>query len=125
MKKIVVVIGKSLLTQGIFSYLTAHLHQTQVCALDASNVDAFEQLKSLQPDIVILETDYLWKDPRFPFISSLKFFPHLTILELRPDSPEINIIQTEQRKPANLDEMVSFMNINETAFPNPIMLQAA
>jgi DNA-binding NarL/FixJ family response regulator len=126
MKKIVVVISKSLLTQGIFSYLSMHLHQCQVYALDASSVDAFEQVKNLQPDIVILETDYLWKDPRFPFISSLELFPHLTILELRPDSPEINIIQTEQRKPANLEEMVSFLNINEkTAFPNPILLQAA
>ena len=125
MKKMVVVLGKSLLTQGIFSYLSVHLHQTQVCALDASSIDAFEQIKSLQPDVVILETEYLWKDPRFPFMNSLKLFPHLTILELRPDSPEINIIQTEQRKPANLDEMVSFLNINETAFPNSILLQAA
>jgi hypothetical protein len=123
-KKIVVVIGRSLLTQGIFSYLSAHLKQAQVYALDASNADAFEQIKNLQPDIIILESEYLWHDPRFPFMSSLQLFPRLTILELRPDSPEINIIQTEQRKPANLEEMVSFLNINETARPNPILLQA-
>lgn len=123
-KKIVVVIGKSLLTQGIFSYLSAHLHQAQVYALDASSADAFEQLKNLQPDVIILETEYLCADPRFPFMSSLKLFPHLTILELRSDSSEINIIQTVQRKPANLEEMVSFLDINETAFPNPILLQA-
>ena len=124
MKKIVVVIGRSLLTQGIFSYLSAHLHQAQLYALDASVADAFEQIKNLQPDIVILETEYLWADPRFPFMSSLELFPHLTILELRPDSPEVNIIQIEQRKPTNLEEMVSFLNINETAISNPILLQA-
>ena len=125
MKKIIVVIGKSLLTQGIFSYLIAHLDQAQVYALDASSVDVFEQVKNLQPDIVILETGYLWNDPRFPFMDSLKLFQHLTILELHSDSPVINIIQTEQRKPANLEEMVSFLNINETVFPNSISLQAA
>ena len=120
MKKMVIVVGKSLLTQGIFSYLSAHLHQAQLFALDASVADAFEQIKKLQPDIVILETEYLWTDPRFPFMSSLKLFPHLTILELRPDSSEVNIIKSEQHKPANLEEMVSFLNINETIISNSI-----
>ncbi len=124
MMKMIVVIGKSLLTQGIFSYLNAHMSQAQIYALDASSMDAFEQLKNLQPDVIILETEYLWTNPRFPFMSSLRFFPRLTILELRSDSAEVNIIQMEQRKPANLEEMVSFLNINETAFPNPILLQA-
>lgn len=125
MKKVVVVIGKSLLAQGIFSYLIAHLHQVQIYALDAANAEAFEQVKNLQPDIVILETEYLWKDPRFPLISSLNFFPHLTLIELHTDSSEVHIIQTERLKPANLDEMVSFLNINETAIPNSNLLQAA
>ena len=124
MKKIIVVIGKSLLTQGIFSYLRTHLHQAQIHALDASSIDAFEQVENFQPDIVILETEYLWKDVRFTFMDSLKLFQRLTILELRPDSPEVNIIQIEQRKPANLEEMVSFLKINETVIPNPILLQA-
>ena len=123
MKKIVVVIGKSLLTQGIFSYLSAHLRQVQVYAIDASSADAFEQIKNLQPDIIVLETEYLCKDPRFPFMSSLILFPHLTILELRPDSPEINIIRCEQHKPANLEEMVSFMNVNDTSLSNPMLFQ--
>ena len=122
MKKIVVILGKSLLTQGILSYLIAHLHQVQIFAFDASSADAFEQIKNLQPHIVILETEYLWNDPRFPFMNSHNLFPHLTILELLPDSSEVNIIQIEQRKPANLDEMVSFLNINETAFSNSILL---
>jgi len=125
MKKIVVVMGKSLLTQGIFSYLHAHLHQALVYALDASRADAFEQIKNLQPDVVILETKYLCKDPRFPFMDSLQLFPKITFLELRPDSAEVNIIKSEQRKPANLDEMVSFLNINEKALSKPISLQAA
>ena len=124
MKKIVVVIGKSLLTQGIFSYLSAHLRQVQVYAIDASSVDAFQQIKNLQPDIIVLETEYLCQDPRFPFMSSLILFPNLTILELRPDSPEINIIKFEQHKPANLEEMVSFMNVTEPPLSNPILLQA-
>ena len=122
MKKIVVILGKSLLTQGILSYLIAHLHQVQIFAFNASSPDAFEQIKNLQPHIVILETEYLWNDPRFPFMISHHLFPHLTILELLPDSSEVNIIQIEQRKPANLDEMVSFLNINETAFSNSILL---
>lgn len=123
-KKIIVVIGKSLLSQGVYSYLSTHLYQAQIHEIDAANTDAFEQIKNLQPDIVILESEYLWNDPRFPFMDSLKLFPHLTILELRPDSPEINIIQTEQRKPANLEEMVSFLKINDKALSNPILLQA-
>ena len=123
MKKIVIFIGESLLAQGIFSYLSAHLHQVQICALDPSRVDAFEQIKNLQPDIVILETEYLWKDTRFSCMSLLKLFPHLTVLELRTDSPEVNIIKSERRKPANLEELVSFLNINETVLSNPILLQ--
>jgi len=124
MKKIVVVLGKSLLTYGIFSYLSVRLHQAQVYALDASSADAFEQVINFQPDIVILETEYLCKNPSFPIMDSLKLFPHVTILELRSDSSEVNIIQIAQRKPANLEEMVSFLDINETIFPNPILLQA-
>ncbi|MDD2923108.1 MAG: hypothetical protein PHQ36_12555 [Anaerolineales bacterium] len=122
MKKIVV-IGKSLLTQGVFSYLSAH--QAQVSALDVSSADVFEQIKKLQPDIVIIEAECLRRDPRFAFANLFKLFSHLTVLELRPDSPEVNIIQTEHRNPANLEEMVSFLNINETVFSDPILLQAA
>jgi hypothetical protein len=122
MKKVVIVLGKSLLTQGILSYLSAHLNQAQIFAFDASSAGSIEQIINLQPDIVILETEYLWNEPSFPFMNSLKYFPHLTILELRPDSPEVNIIQTEQHNPANLDEMVSFLNINENAFSNSILL---
>jgi chemotaxis response regulator CheB len=122
MKKIVVVIGKSLLTQGIFSYLNAH--QVEAYALDTPCAEVFEQVKNLKPDVVILETECLWNDARFSFMNLLNLFPHLTILELRSDSSEVNIIQTEQLHPANLDEMVSFLNINETALPNPILLQA-
>ena len=124
MKKIVIFIGESLLAQGIFSYLNVRLQKVQIYALDPSKAEAFEQVKNLQPDIVILETEYLWKDPRFPFINLLGMFPHLTILELRPDSPEVNVIKSEQLKPANLDEMVSFLNINEAMPPSPILLQA-
>jgi hypothetical protein len=124
MKTIVIFLGESLLAQGIFSYLTVRLQQVKIYALNPSVADAFEQVKKIQPDIVILETKYLWKDPRFPFISLLSMLPHLTILELHPDSPEINIIKSEQLKPANLDEMVSFLNINEAATPKPMMLQA-
>jgi hypothetical protein len=123
MKKIVVIIGKSLLTQGIYSYLSAHLDQAQVFAIDASSADAFERIKNLQPDIVILETEYLWQDPHFPFMNSLKFFPRITILELRPDSSEVNIIKSEQHKPANLEEMVSFLNINESVLSKPNLWQ--
>lgn len=122
MKKVIVVIGKSLLTQGIFSYLSAH--QVQAYALDASSADVFDQVKKLQPDIIILEAGYLWTDQGFSFMSLVKLFSHLTVLELHPDSPEINIIQTEHRNPANLEEMVSFLNVNEATFSNPILLEA-
>jgi len=123
MKKIVIVLGKSLLIEGIFSYLSTHLYQAEVYALDASEANALERIKGLQPDIVILESEYLWNVPGFPLMSLLNLFPHLMILELRPDSPEVNIIQTEQRKPANIAEMVSLLNI-ESKLSNPIIYQA-
>ncbi len=122
MKKVVIVMGKSLLVEGIFSYLSTHLSQAEVHALDASEANALERIKSLQPDIVILETEYLGNVPSFQLINLLKLFPHLMILELRPDAPEVNIIQTEQRKLANIVEMVSLLNI-EAKLSNPILYQ--
>lgn len=119
MKKIVVIIGDSLLTQGIFSYLFAHY--TQVYALDASSANIFDQVESIQPDVVILEAECLWKDPRFSFANLCKQFSHLMVLELRADTSEVNVIQTELRNPANLEEMVSFLDIKETGRSNSLL----
>ena len=123
MKKIVIFKDQSLLAQGIFSYLSTHLCYAAVYALDPSNPEVFEQVKNLQPDIVILETEHLWKDMRFPIMKLLEQFSALTILEVQTDLPEVNIIRSEHHKLANLDEMVSCLDINEPAYPNSILLQ--
>lgn len=124
MKKVIVVIGKSLFVRGIFSYLSANLLQAQVCAFDAFGPAVFRKIKELRPDVLILEPGQLWRNPRVR--NSIKEFQNLVILELSPESPEINIIKTESRKPANLEEMVSLLRIDEASITTtPATLQAA
>lgn len=123
MKKVIVIIGKSLFARGIFSYLSANLLQAQVCAFDAFGPAAFRKIKELRPDVLILEPGQLWRNPRVR--NSIREFQNLVILELRPDSPEINIIKTESWKPANLEEMVSLLRMDEASITTPATLQAA
>lgn len=123
MKKVIVVIGKSLFARGIFSYLSANLLQVQVCAFDAFGPSVFRKIKELRPDVLILEAGHLWRNPQVR--NSIREFQNLVILELRPDSPEINIIKTESRRPANLEEMVSLLRMDEAPITNSATLQAA
>ncbi len=122
MKKVIVIIGKSLFARGIFSYLSANLLQAQVCAFDAFGPAVFRKIKELRPDVLILEAGHFWKNQQVR--NSIREFQNLIILELRPDSPEISIIKTESRKPANLEEMVSLLKMDEASITNPVTLQA-
>jgi len=124
MKKIAVFIGKSLLAQGALSYFKSHSENTvQICSLDVFKPrEALDQLKSFEPDIVIIESQYFLVDPLFSPTSILKLFPHLIMLELHVDSPDVQIIRSEQRKPTSFEELISTLDLNKSVLPAAISI---
>ena len=119
MKKIAIFIGQSLLSQGALSYFKKHSeNDVEVCSLDVFNPrEALKNLRSFKPDIVIVESQYLLKDPSFSQSSILELFPDLIILELRVDSPEVQVIRSERRQPSSFDDLASTLGINRTQRP--------
>lgn len=113
MKKVAVFIGKSLLAQGALSYFKEYLaNDVDVRSLSVFNPkEALEQLKSCKPDIVIVEAQCLLMDPSFSQSAILELFPALVMLELRIDSPEVQVIRSECRQPASFEELARVLGL--------------
>jgi len=126
MTKIAIFIGKSLLAHGALSYFREHSeNNVEICSLNVFNPrEALEELKSFKPDIVIVEAQYLLKDSSFSQSSILELFPDLVMLELRVDSPDVQVIRSERRRPSSFGELASTLGINnENALKQPLPVQ--
>ena len=109
MNKIAIFRGQSLLTQGAFAYLQTHLENDfQICCVNPVEPQkALEQIKNFVPDIILLEGRNLLVDGMLTPLSFFEMFPNLIILALHADSPNVQIIRSEQHKPTGYAELVS------------------
>jgi hypothetical protein len=104
-KKVAVLIGKSLLMAGLISRLRAYARQFDLRVVDLVSPNSLQQLSDFQPEIIIFDkADVQAGHPSLEdFLNSI---PEATLLELRLDSPNVQIIQSVQLPASNADELV-------------------
>ncbi|MBI5354245.1 MAG: hypothetical protein HZB50_16500 [Chloroflexi bacterium] len=124
MKKIAVFVGRSLLTQGLLAYLNSCPDKADICALDIFSDNLLQQIKTIKPDVVFVESHYLSQMPDFSLLAVLELFPHLTIFELNLDSPIIKIFHCEERTMENLQELVSMIDTGNKLLPHSISVRS-
>lgn len=118
MKKIAIFVGQSLLTQGLLAYLNSCPDKADICALDIFSDNLFQQIITIQPDVVFVKSHYLAQMPDFSLLAVMELFPHLTIFELNLNSPIIKIFHCEERSMENLQELVSMIDAGNKLLPH-------
>jgi hypothetical protein len=105
LKKVAVLVGRSLLIAGLISRLRAYTRQFELRVVDLVASNSLQQLSEFQPEIIIFdEADIHTGHPTLEdFLNSM---PDATLLELRLDSPNVQMIQSVQFPASNADELV-------------------
>jgi hypothetical protein len=108
MKKVAVIIGDSLLAEGMFSYLQQHAVDVEFKPIDILSQNAFDQISEFQPDIVILEESSSQNLGIYLF-NMLKALPNLLIICLYLQDHRVRLIQSEQLESSETNEIINII----------------
>lgn len=118
LKKVVVLTGNSLLTQGMTSRLRDYRGQLELRSIDLATSNLLSQIAEFQPEIVFFEASDLRDSPHCTLVDILNALPDAIVLEVRMDKPGINMIQTTQLAAANIEELVHLLGIGDRPSAN-------
>ena len=108
MKKVAVIIGDSLLAEGMFSYLNQHATDLEFMSVDILSQDTFERINEFHPDVVILEESSSQNLGSYLF-NLLKALPNLLIICLYLQDYRVRLIQGEQLESGETNELVNII----------------
>jgi len=109
LNKVAVLMGQSLLAQGIISRLHQSASALEVEAVDIDRPDVCERLAAIQPQILIVEADAMADSPYCTFDSLFKAFPTLTVIEVRLDTPKMQLIQSGQVESSGFGDLLQIL----------------
>ena len=114
MRKVVALIGDSLLVQGLASRLRGYVHTFDVLVVDLATSDALQQVAAFQPEIIIFdEGDF--KDAKRPsLVDFLNTLPDVILVELRLDNPNVQLIQSTRFKASTTDDLINIFKASSS-----------
>jgi len=110
MKKVVALIGNSLLVQGLASRLKEYSSVFEVHTVDLTAPDSLQQVSAVQPDIIIFDEGDFKNTTHPPLVDFLNSLPGVVLLELRLDDPNVHLIQSTCLKATTTDDLVQIFN---------------
>jgi len=110
MKKVIALIGNSLLVQGLASRLREYSSVFEVHTVDLTAPDSLQQVSAAQPDIIIFDEGDFKNATYPPLVDFLNSLPEVVLLELRLDNPNVHLIQSTCLKASSTDDLVQIFN---------------
>jgi hypothetical protein len=126
MKKVVVLTGQSLLTQGIISNLRDSSVSLEMETLEIERPDLLETLIGLHPEIIILETSQSLADHG----CSLQYFfdalPNLIVMEVNLKNSSVQLIRSDLYDTSGFAGLLNVIenvraNLPDTNIPVPTL----
>jgi hypothetical protein len=114
---VAVLMGQSLLAQGIVSRLRQSAPALEVEVVDIDLPDVFERLASIQPRTLIVEADAMANSPYCTFDSLFQVFPNLTVIEVRLDTPKMQLIQSGQVDSSGFGDLLQILERSNANLP--------
>lgn len=117
MSSVAVLMGQSLLAQGIVSRLRQSAPALEVAVVDIDLPDVFERLAAIQPRTLIVEADAMANSPYCTFDSLFEVFPNLTVIAVRLDTPKMQLIQSGQVDSSGFGDLLQILERSSANLP--------
>ncbi|NIM95931.1 MAG: hypothetical protein GTO18_19705 [Anaerolineales bacterium] len=106
---VVILSGHSLFAEGTASSLRRSTDALQITVINSREPNLLEQITEIAPGTVILDTSDDTLIENCPITALLEAIPDLRIIRLDPESEEIQVVTGEQRKAANINELIELI----------------
>ena len=124
MKKVVVLTGQSLLTQGIISNLRDSSVSLELETLDLERPDLLETLIELRPEIVILESSQSLTNHGCSLQYLFDALPNLIVMEVNLKTSSVQLIRSDLYDASGFAGLLNVIenvrtNLRDTLIPTP------
>jgi hypothetical protein len=126
MKKVIVLTGQSLLTQGIVSNLRESSISVDMETLDFSRPDLIETLIDLKPEIVILESSQSLANHGCSLQYLFEALPSLIVMEVNLKTSSVQLIRSHLYDASGFASLLNVIenvrtNLRDTFVPMPTL----
>jgi AmiR/NasT family two-component response regulator len=126
MNKVIVLTGRSLLTQGIASSLRGSTQSMEVETIDATRADLIEVLETLQPEIIIMETSQERGDYTCSLQRLFEILPNLIVMEVNLSNSSVLLIRSNLYNAPGFASLLSVIenvrtNLSDVFSPVPTL----
>lgn len=107
--RVVILSGRSLFAEGVASRLRQHGDHIDLHNVDYREPDALAQVVAIQPSTIILDATDPDVDQQCPLGAVLDALPSLKVLRLDPAQNLIQVVTSEQRQAAEVNDLISLI----------------
>jgi hypothetical protein len=114
MKKIVVLTGNSLMAQGMVSRLREYSRLIELLEVDLTAPNSLRKVSEFQPEIIIFDESAFTDSLQPLLVNLLNTIPDATLVELRMENPNVQVIQSVRFTASSADELVQLFKSSDS-----------
>jgi hypothetical protein len=114
MKKVVVLTGNSLLAQGMVSRLREYSRLLELLEVDLATPHSLRQVSEFQPEIIIFDESAFTDSLQPLLVNLLNTVPDATLVELRMEDPNVQVIQSVRFTASSAEELVQLFKFSSS-----------
>lgn len=107
--RVVILSSKSLFAEGVASLLREQLDQIELEVISPRESDVFDQINSVAPTALILDTTDLEVDQFCPLTTLLAMVPDVKIIRLDPRFEKIQVVTSEQKLAGEVSDLIDMI----------------